>query len=310
MTRPSWLLADRELQLLRLLEQLQADGAADAPVHVTETDDDREILPGLVQDATEREYVEPFRNNMRLSDAVPPVRLTNAGARYVDEINTVRSQRTDRRQACRTAVLLLIDDADYPMNTGLLTNSEFRYFGDKFSEEEIVAACDYLKSATMIEGSTLASGIVQHARLTATGTRCVEAFDADTAAFDRYSAPGGSTTTHNTINVHGDFTGGQVAQGSSQVTMTSGVSFADVQPLLEQLRDAVSTLPSESDRLVLDQQVDDLVREVEAGTVKPSRLEAMRRLATVARDGALVAATGDGYEFILRLLEQLFGKLF
>lgn len=128
------------------------------------------------------------------------------GQVHVEELRRRRSAKLERRNACRSALLLWLSqngaDSDGTRLgwDGLTGDESNDFYGERFPPEEIDQAAAWLLSEGLIEGITVGEAMGPISSwLTDLGLECVEQFDGEPARFNtaRATGPRGAVTVVN-----------------------------------------------------------------------------------------------------------------
>lgn len=236
--------------------------------------------------------------------------LTDVGSRRVQTILANRRKRRLRRAACREAILDWLDSVDdgpTPTDVHAIFGDPRALFeGNPFTFDELESAGQYLRERGLITGIPIAERAAPlQPALTSEGRDCIDHYDGNVSAVTAWGQPatrsGGPTFEQNIGTVYG-----QAAQGHHvEQTQHGAIDLAQVQPLLQRMRDAMEGL-SDDDRDDVDLQI----RDLEAEATKPipdhelvvRRVGRLQRLAERVGSPALAAAVGTTTTELLRLI--------
>lgn len=164
--------------------------------------------------------------------------LSAQGKDLAAEWQAKRESLVGRRRAIRDALLswLYEQPAGIDTSEGLLTDVRGSFYGDPFTEHELVEAEEFLSRSGLIEGRPSSMPLLLRPRLTPDGTSCVERFDSDVAAWldkDRGQVGATSYVFTNTqgVNVANNSPG---AQQTATVTIDARRQALQVADALEQ----------------------------------------------------------------------------
>lgn len=308
MTTLDWQLGTHDRETLVFLEFLYEAGAGTQPVDdASPPGMDRERAQALANAAEAAGYVRVIPERWSMAEIVPPLRLEGAGVALVEQVRAARTSRVERNHACRTALMVWMYDRNAPaLDTRELCGSDWTFYGDAFTPEEVHDAAKYLDGMSLISGTVQAGPAHVLAGLTSSGTACVEEHGGDVRAYQQAMRSSGPT---NIQNVYGGISG-QNAQGSHiQQTQHSGIDAAELGAIFTAMREVIATLPPTGERDDLELAVSDLERD--ATTTQPdatrvqSRLGALRRLLGRAADSATTAAGGAIGAQLIPLVDRL-----
>lgn len=226
--------------------------------------------------------------------------LTVDGHAHVEQVRRLRDNKTERRWACRSGLVLWLErqgadsEGSQVSRAGFLTDELADHYGESFAEDEVDVAAAWLKSEGLIGGWTPdeTDGPVL-AFLTHAGLDCVERYSGDVRGWDvaRRRVPNGATT----INVVGV---AQIATGdgaTQQLELHYAVS--EVRREIQGLVDVLLSFGA--------QGADELVSLYEAAVAEDvaadQRASLFDRLARRARDLAS-KVTGDGRAAVVSML--------
>lgn len=298
MSRP-WRLGAVERQAVRVLEHL-ADTSRQFVEDLDGLGVERDDLYAFLNDLERRHLVElQPRRIMNLAQAYPGARLTGQGASYVEDVRSRRTDAVARARAARCELLMWLYDAGaaMPVTTRLLDQDPpSLFYGEAFTEKDVINAGRYLLDAGLIHGPTAwgSQGAPIRTALTPDGVRCVEDFDADPAQMRRPQSP--DSPTYMQVNYQPS---GPVAQGNhAQAVATNGPSAADIAAIRDLLTAAVQAVADAEDRDELQTHVDDFITAVDAEQVDVEqvkrRANMLNRAAGRVGDVALTTATSEG----------------
>jgi hypothetical protein len=239
------------------------------------------------------------------------IRLTETGAAAGDRWTRTIGDDTERRRACRSAILdwLALKDADW-VPFDFASDTRAHYFGDKFTEQEIRRAATTLRERGLIGSKGSAEHEFLRVIIEEDGRECLERFDGDVDAWrDHQRGYGGDVYTTTITHSPGaqSIAGSPHSQQASTVTIT-----ADSRRQLLQMADALDTT-----RPVLGLSPDDdaqaqavivrLREAAEQGEADPSRVQRLLQdVRTIAVSGSGSAA-GMGIVALARQVAQALG---
>lgn len=147
--------------------------------------------------------------------------LTDEGIALARTWQSRRGQVRHRRVACRDAVLdwLYEQNESLPDASAILEDQRSRFFGERFTEEEVNDAVDYLADAGLVSGLSSSAPMLLRPQVSHEGKICVERYNSSVTSWqDRGS--GASTSFTFTGNNGLNFASN--SQGASQtITMTT-----------------------------------------------------------------------------------------
>lgn len=308
MILPDWNLDGTRLAGFEFTEWLTVNGSANNFVDEYMKDADAAQRAAEANGWVEVVHVARDRPR-RLGDATPlrALMVTPAGAAEVERVRKARSSNLARRNACRQGLLLwLADDGHDTESTEFFRQSDFRFYGTEFTEDEILAASSFLRMENLIAGAPAFDGSVSIPELTSLGHRCVDYYHGNVIAFlDPKQQPGGGVTYNQNIGtVHG-----QVGQGQNVTqTQNQGIDAESLSAIFRAMRDALSTVEDPDDRDDIEHGIQQLEAAIESGNSEVVAASAGRlqrlgaRVGSTASNAAVATATGEGIKQLLRLL--------
>jgi hypothetical protein len=183
MTTPrGWNLPAAPARQVRLLEDL-VDASRSTSNHYVR-------LPDWASDPQSEAYAAAvndlhlFEDNgyVRMSKAFggpPQVHVLPPGAARVEEIRALRSDRRERNQQVRDAVVHWLHDrhlagADYPDMSEFSKSPFGQFYGEPFSDAEVQRAANWLADLDYIDGTATADGSIPVPTITTKGIRMAE----------------------------------------------------------------------------------------------------------------------------------------
>lgn len=233
----------------------------------------------------------------------PGAFLQPAGEDAVEQVRARRASIVERNKAVRDAVLYWIYDqgTGASPNIGKFEGSEKynSFYGDTFTDDEIMHATTWLRDEGYITGSATNFGGIPRPSITSKGTRVVESNGSVNAS---QASPGSQIW-----NTHFHGNAGNVAMGSSHFTQNSVISteLADgMSDVVAAVREVVELLASHGvDPAALEDALGELDRagsqKEDAGLLRA----ALTKLQSTLANGA-GAAVG---RLILGKIEELLG---
>ncbi len=233
--------------------------------------------------------------------------LNSQGKAVAAEWQTRRNSRAQRRTACRDAALdwLYAQPKDIPDATGFLADVRSHYFGEQFTEDELVDAVEYLRNVGLVTGFDSSAPMLLRPRVTEDGMSCVERFDSSVAAWqDRDRGRVETTSYHFTGNQGLNFA--QESPGAQQsVTISTDArrQVLQVADALEQTLPVLQLAPDdEREAVATVRELRDVVETPEDVGRAEKALRAAKRLAVSGAAQAAGAGIGVLAEETLRAL--------
>lgn len=321
MTRPQWWLDETGLDLLALCEHL-VQRTSTIPEYIDDfTPPSGKDLQRLVLNAEGQHLLRTDPGWADGGRADLPVELLPSGRRHIDTVYEHRSRTFERVNAGRQGLLLWAYDhamhnPDLAMNNPqrfLQANPPYNFWGEPFTEANVVEATDYLLRTGLVElfGAPLANGRPQNVQITHAGKDCVENYDGMVGAYlSRARQPSTPSITNNNQHFNAPVTG-MVAQGE-HITQTqhNGLDPAALVDMFTTLRDVVaSNVDDPEDRDDLEMIIVDLEREARQPQIDPAqitkRIGLLRRTVDRIGNTALTVGTTAATNGLLNLLGNL-----